>query len=238
MRTLSRKLDSPYGHGDNMKERPILFSAPMVRAILNGRKTQTRRVVRKQPEDVGAVRIGKMADFWDGTPRYQFESNSGKIGIFKPPYVKCPYGAVGDRLWVRETWAPVNDYGVEAIAYRADTELWQIPKDENFNFIPPVPEKWCFGLWAGDLISGVEKGWKPSIHMPRWASRITLDVTGIRVERLQDISEDDARAEGCKPLIYGSTYRDGFISLWDSINGKKHPWESNPWVWVVEFKKL
>jgi hypothetical protein len=149
----------------------------------------------------------------------------------------CPFGTVGDRLWVRETWAEGFIGGVgDTIIYRADNPDF----DKDF------------------LLNGK---WKPSIHMPRLASRITLEITGVRVERLQDISEEDAIAEGVKCEVYDQgkpisacwyNYQedlfdgsfnspeaiDSFRTLWDSINAKKHPWQSNPWVWVVEFKHL
>ena len=194
-----------------MTEHPILFSGPMVRAILEGRKTQTRRVLKPQPNEVGAVGIISLPDQLGDSNLFYFESKSGKIGLFKPPFIKCPYGAPGDSLWVRETWHPRGEY-------RATP--W-----ENAN---------------GRAI------WKPSIHMPKWASRITLEITEIRVERLQDISEEDAIAEGSqipcaqlpKSCQQGTmTERCQFSKIWETINGKKYPWSRNPWVWVIEFKK-
>lgn len=192
-----------------MRERPILFSAPMVRAILEGRKTQTRRVVKPQPAGAWAA----------------------------PGRRACPYGQAGDRLWVRETWG-THDQGFDTaeestvVVYRADVDR-------------PEPKRW-----------------RPSIHMPRVASRITLEVTGVRVERLHQLSEADALAEGIHRIDIGSGYEPrysaaprswadavegdpdvqltasaAFRELWESINGLRS-WLANPWVWVVEFKRL
>lgn len=204
-----------------MKERPILFSGEMVRAILAGRKTQTRRVIKGDPElteNGGFSYADRKGNRWlcgMGTDR------AGTIRNFMKSW-PCPYGQPGDRLWVRETHM-IEDYyadGKQVVLYRADYE---------------------------DKILG--KGWKPSIHMPRWASRITLEITGVRVERLNDISEQDAAAEGVEKA-FGSSYKHylddkkdcgyataSFSSLWESINGAGS-WQQNPWCWVIEFKKI
>lgn len=199
-----------------MKERPILFSGSMIRAILDGRKTQTRRVV-------------------------------------KNPDAKCPYGKVGDRLWVRETYAILNLFTGNkqsgGIVFRAD--VGDCVQYDSYNEA------------GGFTISK----WKPSIFMPRWASRITLEIVDIRMEHLRDISENDALSEGiitergiigahcaggvhCEvmgeiyfpPIAgYSNGYNlasEAFMDLWDSINGRTHPWNSNPLVWVVEFKQI
>lgn len=197
-----------------MRERPILFSGPMVRAILDGKKTMTRRVIKPQPE---MELDGEILP--DGTGGYGWEP-------VLPPWSKWPY-QVGDRLWVRETWQIIDgcDGPEDNPVYRADGEL-SYTDDEPFR-------------------------WRPSIFMPRWASRIALEITAVRVERLQEITEEDARAEG---IIDGGCLncgehepcgcnnpqpdaRDSFVWLWDSINGKTCPWSSNPWVWVISFKK-
>lgn len=178
---------------DIMKERPILFSAPMVRAILDGRKTQTRRVVKGE-----ALR-------W---------LNDGFTPKFVADYQNrlCPYGKPGDHLWVRETFHTVDGHSA---FYRADYE--HNPK--------------------GDKEHGIV--WTPSIHMPRWASRISLKIIGVRVERLQDISEKDAWAEGCEgfddDVSGGKSGYCEYAELWEEINGKGS-WDANPWVWVIKFK--
>lgn len=200
-----------------MTERPILMSAPMVRALLDGRKTQTRCVVKPRhdwhvdevPDERGVFR-----------PWPIFEAY-----VYAEPEtveVPCPYGEPGDRLWVRETWAPNEMTVGESTLYAADGR-------------PPY----------GNL--SVSR-WRPSIHMPRGLSRITLEVTAVRVERLQAISEEDAKAEGVdlKPEAWPDSPqampislkpRFAFELLWKSINGDAS-WAANPWVWVVEFKRV
>lgn len=206
-----------------MKERPILFSAPMVRAILDGRKSQTRRVV-KSPVAAPVVRV---------RPGWVVTVASSRPGITVSSDfdVRCPYGVPGDRLWVRESVA--LDY--------FDHSPW----------LPPEKRHGYRADWTDRAADTVPRPkWTPSIHMPRWASRITLEVTGVRVERLQDISEEDSRAEGVEVLadgvvIPGSvppkrielTHRHYFRDLWKSINGAES-WDANPWVWVVEFRRV
>jgi hypothetical protein len=196
-----------------VKERPILFSAQMVRAILQGRKTQTRRIVKGLPYAPLAFAEFTAADpsgFWG------FGHANNPIHC-----IHCPYGETGDRLWVRETHCK---YGGGYI-YRAD-----------------------YGTYT-PISDGIGGPWKPSIHMPRVASRITLEITGVRVERLHDISEADAMAEGVERIdlsprkINGmqvhpltSSYFAAFMELWRSINGPES-WAANPWVWVVEFRR-
>lgn len=187
-----------------MKERPILFSGPMVRAIFDGTKTQTRRVV-KPPKNVDPEHW-MPEKFWDG----QFNALHWPADHAEHEILKCPYGQPGDRLWVRETFAEIDC----RLTYKAD-----------FN----------------DGAHCVVKRWIPSIHMPRWASRITLEITDVRVERLQNISEQDAWAEGClgwdDDVTGGSSGYGEFSELWVSINGVES-WNSNPWVWVVEFRRV
>jgi hypothetical protein len=194
------------------KERPIIFSGPMVRAILDGRKTQTRRIVKHVPA------LGSPDDWCHKVDRAQFEEEIGNYRRF------CPYGTPGDRLWVREAWCPG---GNQSVYLKADVDLPDDPR-----------------VWMHDRQPPYGGTWRPSIHMPRWASRITLEITGIRVERLQEISEQDARAEGVQPRNAGQdeagpikTYRTGFVHVWQEINGKRANWTSNPWVWVVEFRR-
>lgn len=193
-----------------IKERPILFSAPMVRAILEGRKTVTRRVVKVQPH------IDASGNFCVGS------SNYGQDGYGKPVtkhFVNgcCPYGKPGDRLWVRETWARIR------VAQAPDQE-WVVYRESDNRTDYGGP-------------------WKPGIHMFRRDSRILLEVTDVRVERLQDISEDQATAEGISAQATESFRATGverpagfaFRELWASTGGE---WEANPWVWVVKFKRV
>ena len=207
-----------------MKERPILFSGEMVRAILDGRKTMTRRVLKPQPEFnrefQGIEPCYYSPTGWAKT-RCQ---NDGMKGCSCIPF-PCRYRS-GDRLWVRETWdfRPMPER-VSIVGYRADesTHAVCVPDDAN-----PT----------------IKKGWRPSIFMPRWASRITLEIVNVRVERLQEISGNDIYEEGLGLDAYWNRDIDDgtplgqFRTLWDSINGKKYPWASNPWVWVIEFKRL
>lgn len=232
-------------------DKPILFSGPMVRAILDGRKTQTRRVVKPQPslfqkEVVGAHWVDP---FFEGDPAFWAVNSEGKyLGKWRKD---CPYGQPGGLLWVRETFADVNSESGPGFAYRADESFGRPDYDgPDYGAGPSFDydkyPRGSFSMWYSDLLNGAEgHSWKPSIHMPRWASRITLEITGVRVERLQDISEDDARAEGIPPFVpedIGSAafkegprwYRHNFEDLWQSINGPGS-WDANPWVWVVEF---
>ncbi len=225
-----------------MKERPVIFNGEMVCAILDGRKTQTRRVMKPQPEP--CYRGGH---WWPSNTfktmlhiEEQMQNGAGGWGGLAGD--ACPFGQVGDRLWVRETWADVNHDGHPGIAYRADSGLRVIGEDDGEEEDPNL-EKYWFAQWYADLISGAEGNWRPSIHMPRWASRITLEITGVRVERLNDISHDDAKAEGC---CYGRgggvpdfavTPADHFPTLWASIYGVDS-WNANPWVWVISFRRV
>lgn len=200
-----------------MKERPILFSAPMVRAILAGQKTQTRRILTVPWK--GSTRALPYEPYWvDNDGRLEWCDEYGDYHDFEET-ILSPYGAPGDRLWVRETifWVSggLSVYGADGAATKADAWPWQ---------------RKCL----------------PSIHCPRGLSRITLEVTGVRVERLQAISEEDAKAEGVAATRSGGhpagddteTAREVFQHLWDRINGKSAAWASNPWVWVVEFRRL
>ena len=216
-----------------MAERPILFNGPMVRALLDGSKMQTRRVVKPQPQMV----TEKHATLWEGDPAVllQLMQQTGKY---------CPYGQPGDRLWVRETFVQ----GWETTDGNPD----QFNEDDT----EKPKQTWYratetgLGWDNGDGI--VNTPWKPSIHMPRTASRINLDIVSVRVERLQDISETDAKAEGAKfhdghgigHSGWRHDYKDVHINarssyarLWQEINGPSS-WDLNPWVWVVEFKRV
>lgn len=242
-----------------MTERPILFSAPMVRAILDDRKTQTRRIVKPVPSfngggachDADALQQDYVEPYW----------------VF--PKI-CRYGQPSDTLWVRETWCQGADDGRQvplrmATLYRADGEHVTLSDGDGF---------------TQTNRDGSEKSpWRPSIHMPRWASRLTLEVKSVRVERLQDISEDDARAEGCEARPFPGPWwqgyrdlgdgqmfhqqavgetppdwmiepkkmpptpwldrsaRDDFRSIWMDLHGPG-AWEANPWVWVIAFERV
>jgi hypothetical protein len=209
-----------------VKERPILFSGPMVLAILDGRKTQTRRIIKPQPkhDQFELCNFAKSKVARDGTSYPAEDERFGICDVDGEWSIECRHKRVCDRMWVRETWAPLCDFDLEFGAmYRADN----YPSDKVVDF-----------------------KWKPSIHMPRWASRITLEITGVRVERLQDVSEADAMAEGCERIELGphevhgmgvhpmtSTYGAAFADLWERINGFDS-WDANPWVWVIEFRRI
>ena len=217
-----------------MKERPILFSAPMVRAILAGAKTQTRRVVKppigyRCPD---AMKHWTDVNFQNGRPVWLVR---GEAGAFK--WMPCPYGQPGDRLWVRETWAAHWMYD-DVPHSVARSNRCDLQRTDNRWFAADgdgAPSQ------HGSEPNGLRGRWRPSIHTPRWASRITLEITGVRVERLQDIRETDAQAEGAEPLLVppdgGSTvYTEGYRHLWEQINGPGS-WDANPFVWVVEFRR-
>lgn len=198
----------------------MIFNGEMVRAILDSRKTQTRRIVK------GADGAVKFCKEWDINGEEIFVVLGEKDHTGMNPVlgaISCPFGGVGDRIWVRETWARYNiDQNSHDIAYRATT-----------------PADWP------------EEGrWRPSIHMPRWASRILLEITDVRVERLREISQADAEAEGVGKLKKGFwknyqpgwtefqlTARGSFATLWKSIYGDES-WYADPWVWVIEFKRI
>ncbi len=188
-----------------MKERPILFNAPMVRALLANTKTQTRRIVKARDLE------------WMDVHQGLREPDNAE---------RCPYGQPGDRLWVRETFGHF---------------------ERNENFAPG-----CDVFYRADGESLAVEPWRPSIHMPRWASRITLEITSVRVERLQEISIEDAKAEGAwgpddsivqkvadyfGTDIFSANPRKAFQMLWESINGPDS-WAANPWVWAIEFRRV
>ena len=196
-----------------MKERPILFNAPMVRALLAGTKTQTRRVVKPQPHEDRLHRSVDSPDKFVCAGEHTWWSGNHTQSIYHS--ARCPYGKPGDRLWVRETFGHF---------------------ERNENFAPG-----CEVFYRADGESLAVEPWRPGIHMPRWASRITLGVTGVRVERLRACNEVDAIAEGAPWAACGApqggSHKAGFAQLWEQINGHGS-WEANPWVWVVEFKGL
>lgn len=213
-----------------MAERPILFSAPMVRALLAGTKTQTRRVVKPQPKL-------DTTDWWpDGGvgPKWMASGPSEATGGTRQTWgwAPCPYGVPGDRLWVREAHALHERFSdVVRVAYAASLPGSWTEATRDF------PASNADGL----KIKPYQQGFRPSIHMPRWASRLTLQITDVRVERLNAITEADALAEGVQEPslvpILGAFWssRDGYARLWERINGPGS-WAANPWVWAVSFE--
>ncbi|KYQ82514.1 hypothetical protein AWW72_18075 [Acinetobacter sp. NRRL B-65365] len=230
-----------------MKERPILFNTEMVRAILEGRKTQTRRLVKPQPTVCDEDRGGH---WWPSNAVQSMVHVEKELqdykGLWRGLIETCnPFGEVGDQLWVRETW------------YQKGTVGRSYPDDDEYQFFG---HKQAAYVADGEAPNDWTVKKRPSIHMPRWASRIQLEITNIRIERLKDISEADAIAEGMTFTDYGQnhfgnpnpgwlwkqssnhdqclmTARHAFGNLWESINGKGS-WDENPWVWVVEFNLI
>lgn len=198
-----------------VKERPILFSGPMVRAILEGRKTQTRRAIA--------------TDWWRCLDPEDDDDRASAIP-------QCPYGQPGERLWVREAWdcwACLYDRRERThralIAYRANGERWIDLDAETAE------------LLQENIRHDSDRKWRPSIHMPRWASRLTLEITRVRVERVQDISEYDAQTEGVTAgdAVWSGSARSAFRELWDSINANRGlAWATNPWVWAIDFRRI
>ena len=241
-----------------MADHPILFTGAMVRAILDGSKTQTRRVI--------TAKHAQEADAWAWSPeRGLWESgiaaDHGRHGHGE--WVRCPYGVPGDRLWVRETWAHYQTVDrrvrFDGASFSEVSDGFAGYRADGHDTIEDFREH--VRLMSGLDLEAVEINgdrWRPSIHMPRWASRITLEVTAVRVERVQDISEEDARAEGVDwsaprthsepdedprevgyPSAGASFARQNFRELWDSINAARgYSWESNPWVWAVGFRRI
>jgi hypothetical protein len=246
-----------------VKERPILFSGPMVRALLDGRKTQTRRVMKVQPPTQEAFRGslfgldravadgGKMysQNDYDRLPKHPTEWElTGSVGVAReagfPRRYRCPYGAIGDRLWVKETWRPsksAGDWDMD-VRYEADGLTRTVYDGE-------------FGARDWSMPKAAARGNVSPLFMPRWAARLVLEITDVRVERLKAISEADALAEGIArfegerffhwepnpeprhPRFNGVTPEAGFQFLWETINGDES-WEANPWVWAVSFRVL
>lgn len=195
-----------------MKECPILFNSEMVKAILDGRKTQTRRVVKSELIiEQAEFECGNRPNVIQSEPSLQYWTENS-----------CPFGQVGDHLWVRETW------------YQKGTVGRTYPDDDEYQFFGhrqaayvadgDAPKDWTFKK-------------RPSIHMPRWACRLILEITNIRIERLNDISEADCVKEGIGSALLRDCKRPKFMQLWESINGTGS-WDKNPWVWVVEFKVI
>lgn len=211
-----------------LNESPILFNAAMVRAILAGTKTQTRRVVKPQPELREIAQVGHMLGF----KKHKADGFWLWPNARERIVAERPYGQPGDRLWVRETFAHI---------YRDNTRP-DVRRDDDVAYKADHPglDEYAFGSW------------KPSIHMPRWASRITLEITRVRLQRLNDIGEADAEAEGVErkdgarwrnyisdddAFTHLKEARASFCSLWVSINGPGS-WDANPWIWAIEFRRL
>lgn len=266
-----------------MKERPIIFSAPMVREILEGRKTMTRRVVKfpewKEKEDSFTCKSATVYKNFDVSGHNWFTWDLNGVGgwnskeetiekskmcsyiaAIQQDFVSCPYGQPGDRLWVKEKWrvgAWDVDTGNIAVDYAASPELAKTPwiyADKMFErlWIQSTDDAMKANLpmdECGEYHWEPGKGpchWRSSMFMPRWASRITLEITAVRVERLHDISTSDVFAEGMEMRPEdddGSTWgafgaaHQRFKELWESINGPDS-WDVNPWVWVIEFKRV
>lgn len=226
-----------------MAERPMLMSAPMVRAILDGSKTQTRRVVKPQPREASPgpgirAALYRPGDFvWpDKVPGCSTISCKphGPDGWAEE---NSPYGKPGDRLWVREAWrtaASLDHLSPSAIAARCIDAGYRNPWAPLLYDADGHRNSEWRGFETPPKMSEPGKG-RPSIHMPRWASRISLEITRVRVERLQDISGADSRAEGAAGHPDGPWH--AYRSLWTLINGPDS-WAANPWVWVVEFRRV
>ena len=226
----------------------------MIRAILEDRKTQTRRVAKQ-------FWVGSLTSLLDAGHTYCDDAGSGPVDQH------CHYGLAGDRLWVRETWGYRGgawngarpDRWLVQMAYRADDSMQSHLIAEDVFTEWNVQRKRRDGESLEhyeDYLNKSFRDWRPSIFMPRWASRIQLEITDVRVQRLQEISEEDAKAEGItvfplqseedrsawyqtEPGVnQGPSPRSSFAQLWDSINAKKHPWDSNPWVWAISFRRL
>jgi hypothetical protein len=250
---LSGELQSGRGRAPP-RERPLLMSVPNVRAILDGRKAQTRRFIKPQPEiDAGSDGVTGWPDWW-------LDWIDGEGYTTEELARKCPYGHPGDRLWVRETWQTGMTESGPQIAYAATSDICEIDAwdGEDFGAGPSFNYDTCpkatWHTWLWDLVSSKEGNWRPSIFMPRWASRITLEIAEVRIERLQDISAENAIAEGialdghrcgCErcsqtsqlcPATSSSLVM-AYSELREAINGNGS-WDTNPWVWVLGFRRV
>lgn len=219
-----------------MKERGMIFNSEMVRAILDGRKTQTRRIMAPQPADdiERSAFPNPDAIGWKSSLKHKHGSTTAHF---------CPFGAVGDRILVRETFqGPLFDYE-QMEAFLEDGSKFEKPEFCQYAADGGHRPEYQ------DADDNLRHGWRPSIHMPRWASRILLEITDVRVERLNSISQEDAQAEGLELTGWRPTYSDpdsggevmtpydNFAELWSSIYGDES-WQANPWVWVIEFKRV
>lgn len=215
-----------------MADRPILFSAPMVRALLDGTKTQTRRLIKNMPQPF-EVSPGQLCEV---APSQIEDESPARVRLGNViTTTKLPYG-IGDRLWVREAHAILP-----RTAYRMSIGTGTIAQQEH------PTDGYSAALFREGFDRSGRPNWRPSIHMPRWASRITLIVEDLRIQHLQEISEADAKAEGVEADSDGwrdylmpatqccGSARDSFASLWDSLNATRALWDSNPWVLAVSF---
>lgn len=225
-----------------MKARPILFNGDMVRALLAGRKTQTRRVMKPKPEKVPADHP-RPGHWWSSNVvqsmvHIEAELQNQQGGWEGLAANVCPHGKEGDLLWVRETWIQKGRYVMPAWPEAEQEDAtWSGSKNIHYSADGEGPDSREDGrvVWRK----------RPSIHMPRWASRLTLRITDVRVERLQEISEEDAKAEGCDnskseeaaTVGWYEKPRKAFRRLWERINGSES-WSANPWVWVIEFEVI
>jgi hypothetical protein len=203
-----------------VSEKPILFSGPMVKAILAGTKTQTRRVYK--PKAPAPYEIVDQDD--SGRPWPFWMDDGGDYRV-----VSCPYGSPRSRLWVRETWHPAARMGTQVLVeYAADESERTVEAGQNVNVDAKI----------------ARDSWVPSIFMPRWASRLTLEITDVRVQRVQEISAEDAVEEGINPsevpgIGSDSSLVRAYADLWDSINlSRGYGWASNPWVWALTFRRI
>ncbi|HDS8605943.1 hypothetical protein [Klebsiella pneumoniae] len=236
-----------------MKERGMIFNGEMVRAILDGRKTQTRRIMKPQPEPCHRGGHWWPSNVFKTMLHVEEEMQNGKGGWGGLVGDACPFGDVGDRIWVREAYrfpASLDDVSPTGVGEMAVATGYRKPWAPTFyEFTGTFSDGWK-GFETPPKVSDAGK-LRPSIHMPRWASRILLEITDVRVERLNAISEEDARAEG---IIDGGCLNcgepepcgcanpepdatDAFAYLWQSIYGQDN-WNANPWVWVIEFKRV
>ena len=233
-----------------MTERGMIFNGEMVRALLSGRKTQTRRIMKVQPKPSKS----RPGDFWFSSKKLESMVHVSDLAPGNSPIADyhlfiqehcCPFGAVGDRIWVRETFQGPLVHEELFEEYSAYPKKFETPEYCEYAADGGVRPEYC------DLDDNLRHGWRPSIHMPRWASRILLEITDVRVERLNAISEEDARAEG---IIDGGCLNcgepepcgcanpepdatDAFAYLWQSIYGQEN-WNANPWVWVISFERV
>lgn len=234
-----------------MKERGMIFNGEMVRAILDGRKTQTRRIMKPQPEPCPRGGHWWPSNVFKTMLHVEEEMQNGKGGWGGLVGDACPFGDVGDRIWVREAYrfpASLDDVSPTGVGEMAVATGYKKPWAPTFyEFTGTFSDGWK-GFETPPKVSDAGK-LRPSIHMPRWASRILLEITDVRVERLNAISQEDAQAEGMELTGWRPTYSDpdsggevmtpydNFAELWSSIYGDES-WKANPWVWVISFKRV